>query len=161
MSAFLYLGKMRNNKVTCHKICHHYNYLICILQAGFELCVHFVISSHRSLSAPQVGIAVIFKHPQERWDQLETVQSRGCEWAEEHLIGPGWCRVAGSWAVLSRGKPQAEGSSICSWLGNSKAKAGALCPLVQTETDKQERAVWDAQGKGAFTKWGKAWEKFH
>lgn len=47
MSAFLYLGKMRINKVTCHKIGHHYDYLICILQAVSEICVHFVIGSHR------------------------------------------------------------------------------------------------------------------
>lgn len=120
MSAFLYLGEMRINKVTCHKIGHHYDYLICILQAVSEICVHFVISSHRDannllhvqvtptftgfssspqhpssdalcgryimshdIPAPQLGIAVIFKHPQERWDQLERVQRRRGEWAEK------------------------------------------------------------------------------
>lgn len=154
---------MRNNKVTCHKICHHYNNLICILQVSSELCVHFVINSHKSISPPQVGIAVIFKHPQERWDQLETVQRRGCEWAEKTgtshwawLVQTCW-QLA--WAVLHRGKPQAEGSNI-SWLGNSKAKAGALCPPVW-EIDKQERTVWDGHGNEAFTKWGKAWEDFY
>lgn len=161
MSVFLYLGKMRNNKVTCHKICHCYDYLICILQAGSELCVHFVISSQRSISAPQVGIAVIFKHPQERWDQLEIVQSRGCEWAEEHLIGPGWSRAAGSGAVLYRGKPQAEGSSIPSRLGNSRAKAGALYPPVGERDWQTGEGCLGCSGERAFTKWGKASEKFY
>lgn len=120
MSAFLYLGKMRINKVTGRKISHHYYCLVGILQAASELRVHFVISSHRgsnnllhvqgtptftglSLSpqhppsdalcgsytmshdipAPRVGTAVIFKHPQERWDQLERVQKRGGEQTEK------------------------------------------------------------------------------
>lgn len=153
MSESLYLGKMRNNTVTCHKICHHYNYLVCILQlcpfcdrltkmricSTGGHCCYFWASSRNMGSAGDSSEERVWMGRENRNISLGL--------AEPDLLAAG----------LGCGKPQAEGSSISSWLGNCKAYS----PQCETETDKQERIVWDGQGNEDFTKWGKAWEKFY
>lgn len=150
MSAFLYLGKMRSNKVTCHKsvITITILFVFCKLVLSF---VSILWSAHRDAHLLHRWALLLFlsflRKDGISWRQFRGEGVNG-QRKQEHLIWPGWYRLAGNWAGLccTEGNHRLRGAASPRGWAIAQPRLEHCVPQYEREIGKHERIVWEGQG---------------